>query len=251
MKSQIQWIIIEFKCFFRSFVTVFFTLIFPPLFLLLFGEIYGNEPSPLFDGLGSMDASLPAYICMIVCVTGIMSLPLSLISYRENKILKRFKATPTTPTQIIVAQIVVNLLMTLVGTILLVIIARLRYSAILPENVLNVAIAFLLGILCVFSIGFVIASVIDNARAATAVANVVYFPMLFLSGATIPLETMPDAVQDISQFIPLTHVVQIMKGAWSGAPLSDFGGQIFILLAIASVCTTVSIFSFKWDSDNV
>ena len=93
MKSQLQWINIEFKCFFRNFITIFFTLIFPPLFLILFGEIYGNNPTPMFDGLGTVDASLPAYICMIFCVTGIMSLPLSLTSYREKKILKRFKAT--------------------------------------------------------------------------------------------------------------------------------------------------------------
>ena len=136
MKSQLQWINIEFKCFFRNFITIFFTLIFPPLFLILFGEIYGNNPTPMFDGLGTVDASLPAYICMIFCVTGIMSLPLSLTSYREKKILKRFKATPTTPAQIIVAQIVVNLLMTVIGAILLVIIARLRYSAALPANLM-------------------------------------------------------------------------------------------------------------------
>lgn len=251
MKSQLQWINIEFKCFFRNFITIFFTLIFPPLFLILFGEIYGNNPTPMFDGLGTVDASLPAYICMILCVTGIMSLPLSLTSYREKKILKRFKATPTTPAQIIVAQIVVNLLMTVIGAILLVIIARLRYSAALPANLLNVAIAFLLGVLCIFSMGFVIASVIDNSKAATAIANVVYFPMLFLSGATIPIETMPDTVQSIAKFIPLTHAVEMMKGAWAGKSLLNFGTQILVLLAIIVVCITVSILSFRWDSDNV
>ena len=180
-----------------------------------------------------------------------MSLPLSLTSYREKKILKRFKATPTTPAQIIVAQIVVNLLMTVIGAILLVIIARLRYSAALPANLLNVAIAFLLGVLCIFSMGFVIASVIDNSKAATAIANVVYFPMLFLSGATIPIETMPDTVQSIAKFIPLTHAVEMMKGAWAGKSLLNFGTQILVLLAIIVVCITVSILSFRWDSDNV
>jgi len=230
---------------------MFFTLIFPPLFLILFGEIYGNDPAPMFDGLGTVDASLPAYICMIICVTGIMSLPLSMTSYRENKILKRFKASPTTPAQIIIAQIAVNLLMTVIGAILLVIIARLRYSAVMPENVLNVIVAFLLGVICVFSMGFVIASVIDNSKAATAIANVFYFPMLFLSGATIPIETMPDTIQNISKFIPLTHAVEIMKGVWHGKSLSDFETQIVVLIAITVVCITISLLSFRWDSDNV
>lgn len=249
MKSQMQWIIVEFKCFFRNFISVFFTLIFPPLFLVLFGEIYGNDPTPMFDGLGTVDASVPAYICMVVCVTGIMSLPLSLTSYREKKILKRFKATPTTPVQIIVAQILVNLLMTVIGSILLVLIAEWRYDINFDGNILHVGIAFLLSVLCVFSIGFVIASVINNSKAATALANVVYFPMLFLSGATMPLETMPDSIKDIAEYIPLTHAVKLMKAAWAGKSLTDYDTSIIVLAAITVVCIIVSVVFFSWDSD--
>lgn len=250
MKSQMQWIIVEFKCFFRNFITVFFTLIFPPLFLVLFGEIYGNDPTPMFDGLGTVDASVPAYICMVVCVTGIMSLPLSLTSYREKKILKRFKATPTTPIQVIVAQILVNLLMTIIGSILLVLIAEWRYDISFDGNILYIGIAFLLSVLCVFSIGFVIASIINNSKAATALANVVYFPMLFLSGATMPLETMPDSIKDIAEFIPLTHAVKLMKATWAGKPLLDYNTEMIILGVISIVCIIISIAFFRWDSDN-
>lgn len=251
MKSQLQWIIIEFKCFFRNFVSVFFTLIFPPLFLILFGEIYGNDPTPLFDGVGTVDASVPAYICMVICVTGIMSLPLSLTGYREKKILKRFKATPTTPIQIIVAQIMVNLLMTMIGAVLLVLIAKWRYDISFNGDILQVIIAFLLSVFCIFSIGFVIASMINNSKAATALANVIYFPMLFLSGATIPIETMPDSIKDISKFIPLSHAVKVMKVAWNGKSISDYSTEIIVLFAIAVVCVVVSIVFFRWDSDNV
>ena len=249
MKSQIQWFAIEFKCFFRNFTAVFFTFIFPVLLLVLFGEIYGNDPTPLFDGLGTVDASVPAYICMVICVTGIMSLPLSLTSYREKKILKRFKATPTTPIQIIVAQILVNLLMTVIGSVLLVLVAEWRYDISFDGNILYVGIAFLLSILCVFSIGFVIASVINNSKSATALSNVVYFPMLFLSGATMPLETLPDSIKEISEFIPLTHAVKLMKAAWTGKSLLDYSIEIIVLGSIAIVCIIVSLVFFKWDSD--
>ncbi|MBO4471191.1 MAG: ABC transporter permease [Clostridia bacterium] len=250
MKSQLQWVSVEFKCFFRNFISVFFTLIFPPFFLLLFGEIYGNDPTPMFDGVGSVDASLPGYIGMVICVTGIMSLPLSLTGYREKKILKRFKATPTTPMQIIVAQIVVNILMTVIGSILLVLIAKWRYNVHFDGNVFQFALAFLLTVLCIFSMGFVIASLMDNSKAATALANVIYFPMLFLSGATIPLETMPDGIRNIANFIPLTHGVRVMKGIWNGKPLSGYLTEILILTAISAVCIGISVAFFRWDSDH-
>ena len=57
--GKFTWI--ELKLFLREPVGCFFTLLFPPLLLLLFGSIYGNEPTPMFGGRGTVDVSLPAY----------------------------------------------------------------------------------------------------------------------------------------------------------------------------------------------
>lgn len=250
MKAQLRWISVESKCFFRNFPSVFFTLVFPPLLLFVFGEIYGNEPLPLFNGMGTMDASVPAYICMVICVTGIMSLPLSLTGYREKKILKRFKATPTSPIQIIAAQIIVNFFMSVIGSLLLVFLAELRYNISFSGNLFHVILAYVLSVLSIFSIGFFIASFIKNSKAATAIANVIYFPMLFLSGATIPIETMSETIKSISNYIPLTHAVVIMKATWHGASLLNYKKELIILSAISVVCIFLSSVCFKWDTDN-
>ena len=249
MRSQFQWISIEFKCFIRNYTAVFFTLIFPPLLLVIFGEIYGNDPLPMFDNLGTIDACTPAYICMVICVAGIMSLPLSLTGYREKKILKRFKASPASPWQIIVAQIIVNFLMTMVGTILLLLIAKFRYEITFSGNVMQVLLAYLLCVISVFSIGFFVASIIHNAQAAMAVSNVIYFPMLFLSGATIPIETMPDTIKDISKYIPLSYAVDLMKSTWQGGKIFDDATSIIVLGSIAIVCIAFSLLFFSWDSE--
>ena len=45
----------------REPVATFFTLAFPPLMVVLFGAMYGNEPSAMFGGYGSMDVSMPNY----------------------------------------------------------------------------------------------------------------------------------------------------------------------------------------------
>jgi len=73
---------------------------------------------------------------------------------------------------------------------------------------------------CIFSIGFLIAAIAPNNRAASAIAFSLYFPMLFLSGATMPLQMMPKFIADISRFIPLTYCVEILQGTWMGDPLS-------------------------------
>ena len=92
-----------------------FTFVFPLLMLLLYGSIYGNEPSPYFGGRGTMDVSVPAYSAMIIGVTGLMAVPLTLAGYKENRIYKRFDASPAGKGMVIAAQVLVNLLMTLAG----------------------------------------------------------------------------------------------------------------------------------------
>jgi len=48
------------------------------------------------------------------------------------------------------------------------------------------------------------------------VGMVLAFPMMFLSGATIPLEVLPAKVRAFNHYIPLTHVVTLMRGLWFG-----------------------------------
>lgn len=237
----------EFKCFTRNFINMFFVLAFPGLFLILFGEIYGNDPNPLFNGQGTIDASVPAYIGMIIAVTGIMSLPLALASYREKKILKRFKATPISPFHILVSQIIVNLIMTIIGGGLLILIGKVGYDLTFSGKVLPLILVILLSIICIFSIGFLIASVVNGTKAANAVANLVYFPMLFLTGATLPLETMPDKIKKVSELLPLTHCIKMMKGLWQGSSITDFGSEIMIVAGVTIVCSLLSIKFFRWD----
>lgn len=247
MKAFKELVIVEFKCFTRNFINMFFVLIFPAFFLILFGEIYGNDPSPLFDGQGTIDASVPAYMGMIITVTGIMSLPLALASYREKKILKRFKATPMSPFHILVSQILVNLVMTILGAAILIVVGKVKYDLKFDGNVSTVILAFLITIICIFSIGFLIASVVNGTKAANAVANIIYFPMLFLTGATLPLETMPDNIKDISKFLPLTHAIEMLKGVWKGEAISNYNNDIVILLVITLICSIISIKLFRWE----
>ncbi|HBM80749.1 MAG: ABC transporter permease [Clostridiales bacterium] len=247
MKAFLVMTLTELKLSMRTYVYVFFAFVFPPMMLLLFGGIYGNTPSDFYHGYGAVDVLTPAYIGMILAVSGIMGLPLGLAEYRQRKVLKRYKATPIGTGTIMVPQLLVNGFMSIVGLLILIIIGKIVFNLHFLGNVFYFIVAFLLSMASVFSVGFLIAAVAPNNRAAMGIAYLVYFPMLFLSGATIPLQIMPKAVQVISKFLPLTYCVEILQGTWMGNPLGDFSRQIIILLAIAAVCTGLSVKFFRWE----
>jgi ABC-2 type transport system permease protein len=243
--SKFTWV--EIKLFLREPFMAFFTLAFPLMMLFLFGSIYGNAPSRLFGGLGSVDVSVPGYAAMIIATSGLLSLNITIASQRELGILRRLKATPLRPQTILSGQVAVILLMTLVGMLLLVAAGKAVYNMRLPVNPLNVLAAFLISSLSFFAFGFVVAGFSPSARSAQIVGMVLFYPMLFLSGATIPREVLPATVQHYAQFLPLTHAVTLLRGMWFGDAWSLHLTEVGILTGLLIVAVAVSARTFRWE----
>ena len=247
MRALIKYTWTEIKLFLREPLGAFFTLVFPLMMLFLFGTIYGNDPSPYFNGYGTIDVSVPAYTAMIIGTTGIMGLTITMSTYREKGILRRLRATPIRPQVILSAQVVVIFLMTLAGMLLLILAGNIVYNLRFDGSPLSIALAFVLCSLSFFSLGFVLASVMPNARTAQVVGMAIFYPMLFLSGAGLPLELLPDRVRNISKFLPLTHVVTLLRGLWIGDAWSQHSTEVWVLLGLLVVGVLVSAKVFRWE----
>lgn len=246
MSVLIKMSVTEFKLYLRNFIYVFFAFGFPPLMLLLMGSMFGNQPTDFYQGYGAVNVMTPCYMGMVLAVCGIMGLPLQLAEYRQRKVLKRFKATPLGTPMIMLPQLIVNFILCVIGIILLILVGKLVFDLQFLGHPVFFAFALLLSIVSMFSIGFLIAAVAPGSKAATAIAYLVYFPMLFLSGATMPMEMMPDAIVNVSKVLPLTHSVDLLKRTWIG----DTGHlltPIIVLSAVTLVCIFVSVRLFRWE----
>jgi len=239
--------LMEIKLFLREPMAAFFTLAFPLMLLFLFGSIYGNKPTPFFGGYGYVDASVPAYTAMIIATSGLLSLPIVMALYRERGILRRLKATPLRPQAILGAQVIVIFLMTALGMALLVIAGKMVYGMRFDGNPLNVLAAFVLSCLSFFALGFVLAGLLPTARTAQIVAMVLFYPMIFLSGAALPREILPESIRQFAQVLPLTHVVTLLRGLWMGDPWSKHLGEVGILAILLIAGVLVSSKTFRWE----
>ncbi len=247
MRGLRKLTLVEAKLFLREPAAAFFTLLFPLVMLFIFGSIYGNEPTDYFDGHGAVDASVPAYIAMIIATVGLLSITINIAVYRENGILRRYRATPMRPQAILSASVLVNFVMTLLGGLLLILAARVVYGLRFEGDAVGVLVAFLLSALSFFALGFVIASVSPTARVAQVLGMVLFYPMLFLSGATIPLQELPEWLRRFSEFLPLTHVVTLLQGLWFGEPFGDHLKEVAVLAAVLVVGVVVTAKTFRWE----
>jgi ABC-2 type transport system permease protein len=247
MRGFKKYLLIEFKLFQREPEAFFFTLIFPLFLLLIFGSIYGNQPTPFFSGHGTVDVSVPAYIGIIIGITGLMNIPMSVATEREKGILKRLRATPIHPQTILMGWVIMYFIVTMVGALLLIIAGKIIYNLQFEGSIINVFLAFTLSTFSFLSLGFVIASVAPTARTANIVGMIIFFPMMFLSGATFPLQMMPETIRQISRFLPLTYVVQLLQGLWFGELWADHLPGVIILFGLLITGVFISAKTFRWE----
>lgn len=245
MKQAMTIFQLETKLYLRDFFSFFFTFAFPTLLLILYGSIYGNEPSDFFGGRGTIDVSIPAYCAMIIGVTGLMAFPLTLAHYKEHRIYKRFDATPVGKGFIIWIQIAVNVMMTIAGFIVLLLVGNILYDVTFNGNLFAISFAMLLSIATIFSIGFFFTAIARDSKMTNLLCYLSYFIMLFLSGATMPKEMFPDTLLTVSKFLPLTYVVDLLQGVFTGDLLTDYTVELLLLGAILLSCSIVGAILYR------
>ncbi len=237
----------ELKLSIRGMDMFIFAICMPIIVLVLLGIIYGNKPA--FDGATYtfLDQSFGAITTIAICAGGVMGLPLVVSDYRSKYILKRFKVTPVNPTVILLVQVTIYALYALVSLILLFIFARLLFSFQMHGSFFQFILGWLLVMVSLFSIGMMVGGIAKNAKIAGVIASALYFPMLIFSGATIPYEVMPSAMQKIVDVLPLTQGIKILKSATLGLPIENDILSIILIAVIAIVCSIISIRFFKWE----
>jgi ABC-2 type transport system permease protein len=246
MKSLLKLTFVDLKLSARNYISVFFTLAFPLLMLFLFGGIYGNQPAAIFGGHGSVDVTVPGYIAaLIIGTTAFLSLPMDLAAQRQQGVLRRMRATPLPPAWVLISKLVTNLLLSLLGMGLQVAAGAIFFHAYLPENGLAVLLGILLSSLSLYSLGFALASLVRTVNSVRAVSFAVFYPMMFLSGGTIPGALLPETVHTLSKVMPMTYSVNLIQSLWFGNGWDLTA--VLALLGFLVLGVLVSVKLFRWE----
>ncbi len=235
----------------RNIVFLIFTLIMPLALVMLFGGLYGNDLTPkniqLF-GMGAVSSSTPAYAALALGIIAIIGMPQQIVGYKENKVFKRLKATPIKKYQILFPILLNYLMLFIIGAMMLFLYAFLVYDVRIQGNFFAFLFSVALSFAAMFSLGFLLSCLCKNVKQIMAIGFAFLIPMLFLSGATMPLGAFPDVMGKISKAMPLTYAVDFMKNTFNA--LNSFGDNwlnIVVLSAITIVSAGLSFVFFKWE----
>ena len=237
----------ELKLSFRGMDMIIFAVCMPVVVVILLGIIFGGKPA--FDGADYtfLEQSFGAVSTIAVCAGGVMGLPLVISDYRQKKILKRFKITPSSPVLLLSVQVAIYMIYSLIALVLIYLVSVLLFGMKLQGAFLPFMGAFFLVMISMFSIGMLVGGVSPNTKIASVLASLLYFPMLIFSGATLPYEVMPAVLQKLADLLPLTQGIKLLKAASLGLPAENVMASLAVMAVITVVCGGVSIRFFKWE----
>jgi ABC-2 type transport system permease protein len=197
----------------------------PTILFSMFG--LPNSASVLPDGtriVTLMMASFSAYGILSLCI---FTFGVDIAQERGRGWMKLMRATPLPSWVYFVGKIVMAILFAVITLLLLFAVAiflgnvRLGFT-----QWLSTFVALLLGGLAFCTLGFALAYWV-KPRAASAIANLVFLPLSFLSGFFFPLNQLPEFLQDLAPYLPTFHYGQLV---WQsvGHPndITRFTGQV-------------------------
>jgi imidazolonepropionase-like amidohydrolase/ABC-type multidrug transport system permease subunit len=244
MKSYLALIKIDLRLAMRNKAVLFFSYLFPLGFFIAFAEM-----------MDAQQGGMTAYVVSMVLVLGILGNGLfgagmRAVQERENNILRRYKVAPITPTPILVASMVTGWAVYLPAVIMILAIAHFHYGMPIPNRMLSLFLFASVGIVSFRSIGMILASVVNSMQESNILIQLLYMPMLFLSGATFPISSLPHWAQTFSQFLPASYLVTGFQGIFLRNE-TFFENKIPVLALLITLClaTFVSSQLFRWEKE--
>ena len=225
---------------------LFFNYLFPFIFFFAFAELFHAGTG---EGIAYFVGTV---LTMGILGNGFWGAGMRAVQERENNILRRYKVTPITPMPLLVASMASGWLLYLPVLVVIVGLAHWLYAMPLPQNWGSLFIMVSLGVCGFRAIGLILASVANTMQEAMIFIQILYMPMLFLSGATIPAAILPKWAQTVAEFMPASYLVKGFEGIffqnqtiWNRNSLLSAGA----LVVTMAVGLFLSMQLFRWEKE--
>lgn len=243
MKAYMTYIGTQLRLTMRDKSVLVFTYLFPLLFFFIFGQTMGRTGDRITQVVTMV-------LVMGVLGGGFFGGGMRATMEREANILRRFKVAPITPMPIIISSLVSGLVTYVPVAVTVVALAHFQYQMPWPEQWLSLTVFMFVGVLAFRSLGMMVASVANSMQESQAIIQLLYFPMLFLSGATFPISMMPDWLQTVAQFLPSTHLYAgIQTIMVKHEDLADNASKLLALVTTTAVGMLVAFTLFRWEKE--
>jgi len=194
-----------------------------------------------------IDFLLPGIVAMSVMQMTVFSVAFVFVQFKEKGILKRLMATPMKPSQFLTANVITRLIVSVIQTAILIAVGVWLLNAQVIGSYLLLLPIVILGVLMFLGLGFIISGIAKSVESVPVFANLVVFPMLFLGGVFFPIDNMPNWLQHIAKYLPLTHFSNSLREVMTqDASLGMIKWDLIAMLGWAVGLIILATFAFRF-----
>jgi imidazolonepropionase-like amidohydrolase/ABC-type multidrug transport system permease subunit len=242
MKAYRALIALDLKLALRQRTVIFFNYLFPLVFFFVFAQAFHAERG------SAMTIVIAMVIIIGILGNGLFGAGIRAVQEREANILRRYKVTPISPVPLLVASTVTGWILFMPYVLLLFTLAHFAYGMPWPVNLGSVLILATFGITGFRAIGLILAAVANSMAESQILVQLIYLPMLFLSGATFSTSIFPPWLLLVTQFLPATYLV---TGVQSVLLRRESIAQNWLPILALLVTTIIGLFLayklFRWE----
>ncbi|MBI4913012.1 MAG: ABC transporter permease [Acidobacteria bacterium] len=189
---------------------------------------------------------VPGLIGIMMAMTCVVYASASIVKERERGTLDQILVTPVSPLELFLGKAIPVVIMAYIQLSFLTLVGYLVFQVPVTGSLPLLYLCAVFFIVPMLGIGILISTKAQTQAQSNQMGMLTFMPMVFLSGYVFPIEGMPLFFQGISQVIPLTHFINIVRAiVLRGVGLEAFWPSIVKLLVLTLVIWTAALRSMR------
>jgi ABC transporter DrrB family efflux protein len=190
---------------------------------------------------------LPGLLGLTVLMMGVFSTGIVDVTLRAKGGYKRLATTPLPRSIYLGAQLCVRLIVLLVAAALLMLDGALVFGVRNQGSYADLLAVEVLGAACFISLGYVLASFARTPEVYSGIANLVFLPLMLLSGVYFSLDSAPPWLQRAADVLPPTPLLKALRAIFNdGAGIASQAPGLALLAGWTVVLFVLATRRFRW-----
>ena len=188
----------------------------------------------------------PGIMAMVMMMSLMTGLPHAISYEREVGTLDGMLVAPVHRISVIGGKVIAQTTRGMIQGVIILALAVILFGVVINGSVALVIGLMLLSVFSFVGLGILITSFTNTEETANMIMMSFMFPMMFLSGVFFPLQQMPQFMQIIARFLPLTYAVTALRRVVVlGAGVPSIATEIVILFAFGIILLSVALVMFE------
>lgn len=190
--------------------------------------------------------TVPGLVAIILTMTMIMFTSAAIVREKERGNMELLITTPVRSMELMIGKIVPYAIIGLIQLAIILGLGKWVFNVPIRGDISQVFLSSLLFIFASLTLGLIISTIAKSQLQSMQMTIFILLPSILLSGFMFPYEGMPELAQWISEALPATHFIRMIRAiVLREADLLDLSGDTLWLIGFTVIGLLIASLRFK------